>query len=66
MNEPNPDKLRLRVRQLILMRETGPKSSAWHRARMHLIWKLHDRIHYAEQQEKPSARDENTGETSSG
>jgi hypothetical protein len=29
------------VRKLILMRETGPKSQAWHRARVQLIWRLH-------------------------
>ena len=36
--------LRARVRQLILMRETGPKSAAWHAARARLIWRLHAEI----------------------
>lgn len=27
--------------KLILMRETGPKSRAWHAARMRMIWRLH-------------------------
>ncbi|GAB4170976.1 MAG: hypothetical protein Fur005_32640 [Roseiflexaceae bacterium] len=44
-----PELLRLRVRQLILMRETGPKRPAWHRERMRLIWRLHDQIRAAEQ-----------------
>lgn len=34
----------LAVRQLILLRETGPKSAAWHRARVQLIWRLHRQI----------------------
>lgn len=33
-----------RTRQLILMRETGPKSRAWHAARVRLIWRLHDAL----------------------
>ena len=36
--------LQARLRQLILMRETGPKSAAWHAARARLIWRLHDEI----------------------
>ncbi len=35
------ERLRSRLRQLILMRETGPKSFAWHRARTNMIWRLH-------------------------
>ncbi len=56
MKPSDSNKLRLRVRQLILMRETGPKSAAWHMARMRLIWNLHDRIHDAEKQEKKDAQ----------
>jgi hypothetical protein len=33
-----------RLRQLILMRETGPKSRVWHAARTRLIWRLHGEI----------------------
>lgn len=29
------------MRRLILMRETGPKSQAWHAARKQMIWRLH-------------------------
>ncbi|NNJ10680.1 hypothetical protein EKD04_010090 [Chloroflexales bacterium ZM16-3] len=29
------------LRQVVLLRETGPKSSAWHRARAETIWRLH-------------------------
>jgi hypothetical protein len=36
--------LRERLRQLILMRETGPKRAAWHAARARLIWRLHDEL----------------------
>jgi glutamate carboxypeptidase len=36
--------LRQRLRQLILMRETGPKRPAWHMRRMRMIWELHDQI----------------------
>jgi hypothetical protein len=35
------EQLRARLRQLILMRETGPKRAAWHMARARLIWRLH-------------------------
>jgi hypothetical protein len=33
-----------RTRQLILMRETGPKGRAWHAARVRLIWRLHEEL----------------------
>lgn len=29
------------LRRVILLRETGPKSAAWHRARTQTIWRLH-------------------------
>ena len=38
------EQLRTRLRQLILLRETGPKSVAWHAARVNLIWRLHDEL----------------------
>ncbi|NTV64855.1 MAG: hypothetical protein HGA65_15195 [Oscillochloris sp.] len=28
------------LRRVILLRETGPKSAAWHRARAQTIWRL--------------------------
>jgi|GEM_PF-1939674 len=34
------ERLNQTVRQLVLMRETGPKSAAWHRARVQMIWRL--------------------------
>jgi len=40
----NQERLRARLRQLILMRETGPKRAAWHAARARLIWRLHAEI----------------------
>ena len=36
--------LRRQLQQLILLRETGPKSAAWHAARSRMIWRLHDEI----------------------
>jgi hypothetical protein len=38
------EQLRTRLRQLILLRETGPKNPAWHTARMNLIWRTHDEL----------------------
>lgn len=29
---------------LILMKETGPKSAAWHRARVRTLWRLQQQI----------------------
>jgi hypothetical protein len=46
-----PEQPRIRVRQLILLRETGPKSAAWHAARAQLIWRLQDEIKLAEQRD---------------
>ena len=45
--------LRDRLRQLILMRETGPKRMAWHAARARLIWRLHEELRQAEQETEP-------------
>ena len=44
MTQPSRQVLRQRLRQLILMRETGPKRPAWHLRRMQLIWGLHDAL----------------------
>jgi hypothetical protein len=46
-DDKQQDQLHARLRQLILMRETGPKRPAWHEARMRLIWRLHDRLRQA-------------------
>lgn len=37
------------MRRLILMRETGPKSQAWHQARKQMIWRLHHELEQAAQ-----------------
>lgn len=29
------------LRRVVLLRETGPKSAVWHRARVQTIWRLH-------------------------
>jgi len=58
MSEQDGDRqaqLRARLRQLILMRETGPKRAAWQAARARLIWRLHDELRQAaEAAPKPS------------
>lgn len=38
---PREDQIQQALRQVILLRETGPKSAAWHRARLQTIWRLH-------------------------
>jgi hypothetical protein len=43
--------LHARLRQLILMRETGPKRAAWHAARSRMIWRLHEELRQAEELE---------------
>lgn len=55
--EPDTEAKRLQdtVRQLVLMKETGPKSAAWHRARVQMIWRLHHRL------ERRVASDESPG-----
>lgn len=46
-SEPTPapasreQQLQHALRRAILLRETGPKSAAWHRARLQTIWRLH-------------------------
>jgi len=45
------EQLRTQVRQLILMRETGPKRAAWQAARARLIWRLQAELRQAEQAE---------------
>lgn len=40
MPDAEGERLRNAVRQLVLMKETGPKSAAWHRARVQTIWRL--------------------------
>jgi hypothetical protein len=47
------DQLRRQIRQLILLRETGPKSAAWHAARSRLIWRLQDEVRQVDQ-ERPT------------
>ena len=41
-------RLRDQIRKLVLMKETGPKSAAWHRARVDTIWRLHQQLSQAE------------------
>jgi hypothetical protein len=47
-------RIRDRLHKVVLMRETGPKSGAWQRARVRAIWRLHallDRWRKADEQE---------------
>ncbi len=46
--ETRADRLRGARRQVVLLRETGPKSAAWHRARAATIWRLHRLIERAD------------------
>jgi hypothetical protein len=48
LDESAVERLRWQIRQLILLRETGPKSAAWHAARTRLIWRLQDELRRAE------------------
>ncbi len=40
------------LRRVVLLRETGPKSAAWHRARAQTIWRLHHLIEEVEQEQQ--------------
>jgi hypothetical protein len=48
-------RLRAQIRKLVLMKETGPKSAAWHRARVDAIWRLHQQL---SQTETPTPKDQ--------
>lgn len=56
------ERLRSKLRQLILMRETGPKRAAWHAARARLIWRLHEEIRQAEREEAVSGETKRQGD----
>jgi hypothetical protein len=55
-SDQRQEQLRARLRQLILMRETGPKRAAWHAARARLIWRLHDELRRAEEEASDAKR----------
>jgi hypothetical protein len=40
-SETRGSRLNSALRRVVLLRETGPKSAAWHRARVATIWRLH-------------------------
>lgn len=52
LNNDQREQLRSHLRQLILMRETGPKRAAWHAARARLIWRLHDALRETDQEQE--------------
>jgi hypothetical protein len=65
LNNDQREQLRARLRQLILMRETGPKRAAWHAARARLIWRLHDALREVSQEQQHETGgqiDEETGD----
>ena len=59
----NQDRLRAQLRQLILMRETGPKRAAWHAARARLIWRLHAELQHEAEACDPAKRVREAGES---
>ncbi|MEP7190924.1 MAG: hypothetical protein ABI901_17170 [Roseiflexaceae bacterium] len=59
----NQERLRAQLRQLILMRETGPQRAAWHAARARLIWRLHAEI---QQEAQADAAEETARGTAKG
>jgi predicted cupin superfamily sugar epimerase len=40
-SETQAARLRTALQKVVLLRETGPKSAAWHRARIQTIWHIH-------------------------
>jgi hypothetical protein len=53
---PRPERLNAALRRVVLLKETGPKSAAWHRARVQTIWRLH-RLLDAARAEEPAQAD---------
>jgi hypothetical protein len=45
-------RLQAQAQSLILMKETGPKSAAWHRARVRTLWCLQQQIAELESRSK--------------
>ncbi|WP_298818043.1 hypothetical protein [Chloroflexus sp.] len=37
-------RLRLMLQRIVLLRETGPKSAVWHRARVKAMWRLQEQL----------------------
>lgn len=54
------ERLRTALWRVVLLRETGPKSAAWQRARVRTIWHLH---HLLEQQTPPDTENVQQHET---
>jgi uncharacterized coiled-coil DUF342 family protein len=46
-------RLNAALRRVVLLRETGPKSAAWHRARVQTIWRLHKQLERERSDEEP-------------
>lgn len=52
---PITHRLNAALRRVVLLRETGPKSAAWQRARVETIWRLHSLLD-AEQEARQEHR----------
>jgi hypothetical protein len=48
--ETRGSRLNSALHRVVLLRETGPKSAAWHRARVATIWRLHRLIEQDERE----------------
>jgi hypothetical protein len=57
-NESRRARLTQSLRRVVLLRETGPKSAAWHRARAQTIWRLHALL----ERQPDQATDDDQGE----
>jgi hypothetical protein len=44
------------IQKLILLKETGPKSAAWHRARVQTLWRLQARLAALGARQQPRGR----------
>lgn len=61
MKQTRTDYLNAALQRLILLRETGPKSTSWQRARKEAIWRLHALLEAQQHEERNKERaDEKT------
>jgi hypothetical protein len=67
-NEPiSTTRLREALHRVVLLRETGPKSAAWHRARVQTIWRLHTMLaEQRGQEDDPAPHHPDSSNSSSG
>jgi hypothetical protein len=63
--ETTDENLKLALRRVVLLRETGPKSAVWHRARVQMIWRLHQLIEQQKLQQSDFKSQESEGRNGS-